>query len=136
MPLFKFMELLESRYLCAVSVCEVNKLKDVVKISDERGARVIALTEEGLRIDSSQSMPQVCTTNYVLKSFSFQTVLDNGSTLCHSLSEEYAEYWLVRTELFFNSKHHDALVYVRCQANDVVEYPFGLYATAQVIRFT
>lgn len=125
------MELLESRYLCAVSVCEVNKLKDVVKISDERGARVISLTEEGLRSDSSQNMPQVCATNCVLNSTEFfKIALDNGSSLCHPLSEKHAKYWLVRTELFCNSKHNDVLVYVCCQANDVVEYPYGLYAVA------
>lgn len=57
MPLFKFMELLESRYHCTVSVSEVNKLKDVVRINDERGSRMISLTEEA-RTSASHNLTQ------------------------------------------------------------------------------
>ncbi|XP_018577487.1 meiosis regulator and mRNA stability factor 1 [Anoplophora glabripennis] len=46
MPLFKFIELLESRYHCTVSVSEVNKLKDICKITDDLGSRIISLTQE------------------------------------------------------------------------------------------
>ncbi|XP_074027472.1 meiosis regulator and mRNA stability factor 1-like protein isoform X2 [Leptinotarsa decemlineata] len=46
MPLFKFLDLLESRYNCTVSVSEVNKLKDVCKITDDLGSRIISLTQE------------------------------------------------------------------------------------------
>ncbi|XP_030758760.1 meiosis regulator and mRNA stability factor 1 isoform X2 [Sitophilus oryzae] len=46
MPLFKFMEQLELKYHCTVSVSEVNKLKDSVKIYDEMGSRMISLTQE------------------------------------------------------------------------------------------
>ncbi|KAG5876129.1 hypothetical protein JTB14_007536 [Gonioctena quinquepunctata] len=46
MPLFKFLDLLESRYNCTVSVSEVNKLKDVCKITDDSGSRIISLTHE------------------------------------------------------------------------------------------
>ncbi|XP_044758548.1 meiosis regulator and mRNA stability factor 1 isoform X2 [Coccinella septempunctata] len=46
MALFKFMALLESRYHCTISVSEVNKLKDVCKITEEQGCRIISLTQE------------------------------------------------------------------------------------------
>lgn len=46
MALFKFMSLLESRYHCTISVSEVNKLKDVCKITEEQGCRIISLTQE------------------------------------------------------------------------------------------
>ncbi|XP_072396076.1 meiosis regulator and mRNA stability factor 1 [Diabrotica undecimpunctata] len=46
MPLFKFINLLESRYLCTVSVSEVNKLKDICKITDCLGSRIISLNQE------------------------------------------------------------------------------------------
>nr|XP_008196767.1 PREDICTED: meiosis arrest female protein 1 isoform X2 [Tribolium castaneum] len=46
MPLFKFMELLESRFHCTVSVSEVNKLKDIIKISDNLGSRIISFTQQ------------------------------------------------------------------------------------------
>lgn len=46
MPLFKFIGLLESRYNCTISVSEVNKLKDVCKITEDLGSRVISLNEE------------------------------------------------------------------------------------------
>ncbi|XP_045477730.1 meiosis regulator and mRNA stability factor 1 isoform X2 [Harmonia axyridis] len=46
MALFKFMALLESRYHCTLSVSEVNKLKDVCKITEEQGCRIISLTQE------------------------------------------------------------------------------------------
>ncbi|XP_044272582.1 meiosis regulator and mRNA stability factor 1 [Tribolium madens] len=46
MPLFKFMELLESRYNYAVSVSEVNKLKDICKISDNLGCRIISFPQQ------------------------------------------------------------------------------------------
>lgn len=46
MPLFKLIDLLESRYRCTVSVSEVNKLKDVCRITDEFGSRIISLTNE------------------------------------------------------------------------------------------
>ncbi|KAJ8976619.1 hypothetical protein NQ317_017449 [Molorchus minor] len=46
MPLFKFIEILESRYHCTVSVSEVNKLKDICKITDDLGSRIISLTQE------------------------------------------------------------------------------------------
>ncbi|KAH1026039.1 hypothetical protein HUJ05_010628 [Dendroctonus ponderosae] len=58
MHLFKFMELLESRYHCTVSISEVNKLKNVVCISDERGSRVISLTEEAIKVDPSYNLSQ------------------------------------------------------------------------------
>ncbi|KAJ8946869.1 hypothetical protein NQ318_006779 [Aromia moschata] len=46
MPLFQFIDLLESRYHCTVSVSEVNKLKDICKITDDLGSRIISLTQE------------------------------------------------------------------------------------------
>ncbi|XP_060522951.1 meiosis regulator and mRNA stability factor 1 isoform X2 [Cylas formicarius] len=46
MPLFKFMDLLESRFHCTVSVSDVNRLKDVARIADRLGSRVISLTKE------------------------------------------------------------------------------------------
>ncbi|XP_063916773.1 meiosis regulator and mRNA stability factor 1 isoform X1 [Zophobas morio] len=46
MPLFKFIELLESRYHCTVSVCDVNKLKDICKITDNLGSRIISFTQQ------------------------------------------------------------------------------------------
>ncbi|XP_056643206.1 meiosis regulator and mRNA stability factor 1 [Diorhabda sublineata] len=46
MPLFKFINLLESRYHCTVSVSEVNKLKDICKITDSLGSRIISLNQE------------------------------------------------------------------------------------------
>ncbi|CAG9812530.1 unnamed protein product [Phaedon cochleariae] len=46
MPLFKFLDLLESRYHCTISVSEVNKLKDICKITDDLGSRIISLTQE------------------------------------------------------------------------------------------
>ncbi|KAK9887694.1 hypothetical protein WA026_000015 [Henosepilachna vigintioctopunctata] len=46
MALFKFMTLMESRYQCTLSVSEVNKLKDVCKITEEQGCRIISLTQE------------------------------------------------------------------------------------------
>ncbi|XP_050298717.1 meiosis regulator and mRNA stability factor 1 isoform X2 [Anthonomus grandis grandis] len=58
MPLFQFMELLESRYHCTVSVSRVSKLKDVVKINDERGSRIIYLTEEATRISPAQNLTE------------------------------------------------------------------------------
>lgn len=59
MHLFKFMELLESRYHCTVSISEVNKLKNIVWISEERGSRVISLTEEAIKVDPSSNLSQV-----------------------------------------------------------------------------
>lgn len=46
MPLFKLVELLETRYHCSVSISEVNKLKDVCTITDDSGGRSISLTPE------------------------------------------------------------------------------------------
>lgn len=46
MPLFKFFELAESRYHCSISLSEVNKLKDVCKITDGHNGRTISLTPE------------------------------------------------------------------------------------------
>ncbi|KAF5302980.1 hypothetical protein FQA39_LY10158 [Lamprigera yunnana] len=46
MPLFKFFELAESRYHCTISLSEVNKLKDICKISEGHGGRMISLTPE------------------------------------------------------------------------------------------
>lgn len=46
MPLFKFIDLLESRYHCTVSVSEVNKLRDICRITDECGSRIISLSHE------------------------------------------------------------------------------------------
>ncbi|KAK4874882.1 hypothetical protein RN001_014242 [Aquatica leii] len=46
MPLFKFFELAESRYHCSISLSEVNKLKDICKISESQGGRMISLTSE------------------------------------------------------------------------------------------
>lgn len=46
MPLFKLLELLESRFHTNVSVSDVNKLKDVCKITDELSGRVISLLPE------------------------------------------------------------------------------------------
>ncbi|XP_066139891.1 meiosis regulator and mRNA stability factor 1 isoform X1 [Euwallacea fornicatus] len=67
MPLFKFMELLESRYLCTVSVSEVNKLKDVVRIKDERGSRAISLTADAIRMSPVNStLPQAMVPHCVI----------------------------------------------------------------------
>ncbi|KAL1498176.1 hypothetical protein ABEB36_009016 [Hypothenemus hampei] len=57
MPLFKFMELLESRYLCTSSLSEINKLKDIVRIKDENGSRVISLTDNAMRVSSLGNLP-------------------------------------------------------------------------------
>ncbi|KAL3273484.1 hypothetical protein HHI36_014925 [Cryptolaemus montrouzieri] len=46
MALFKFMALMESRYQCTLSVSEVNKLKDICKIKEQQGCRIISLTQE------------------------------------------------------------------------------------------
>ncbi|KAF5297348.1 hypothetical protein FQA39_LY12187 [Lamprigera yunnana] len=46
MPLFKFFELAETRYHCSISLSEVNKLKDICKISEGHGGRMISLTPE------------------------------------------------------------------------------------------
>lgn len=46
MPLFKFRELLESRYRNSVSLSELFKLKDVCTINDELGGRMIVLLPE------------------------------------------------------------------------------------------
>lgn len=46
MPLFKLIDLLESRYHANVSVSEINKLKDVCRITDELGGRIITLTSD------------------------------------------------------------------------------------------
>ncbi|XP_076269311.1 meiosis regulator and mRNA stability factor 1-like protein isoform X11 [Rhynchophorus ferrugineus] len=58
MPLFKFMEQLELKYHCTVSVSEVNKLKDVVKIYDEMGSRMISLTQEA-KISPTHNLSQM-----------------------------------------------------------------------------
>lgn len=58
MPLFKFMEQLELKYHCTVSVSEVNKLKDVVKIYDDMGSRMISLTQEA-KINPTHNLSQV-----------------------------------------------------------------------------
>lgn len=46
MPLFKFRELLESRFRMSVSVSELYKLKDVCVVSDELGGRMVTLVSE------------------------------------------------------------------------------------------
>ncbi|KAK5640804.1 hypothetical protein RI129_009351 [Pyrocoelia pectoralis] len=46
MPLFKFFELVRSRYHTSVSVSEVNRLKNVCKIMDGPNGRTIRLTQE------------------------------------------------------------------------------------------
>lgn len=46
MPLFKLIELLESRYLCTVSVSDINKLKDICKITEVSGSRIISFTPQ------------------------------------------------------------------------------------------
>lgn len=64
MPLFKFIGLLESRYNCTISVSEVNKLKDVCKITEDLGSRVISLNEEVKTSPSpnlSRTFAQYCT---------------------------------------------------------------------------
>lgn len=46
MPLFKLLELLETRYQCNVSISEINKLKDICIIIEELDGRVVTLTPE------------------------------------------------------------------------------------------
>jgi meiosis arrest female protein 1 len=61
MPLFKFIELLESRYHCTVSVSEVNKLKDVCKITDNLGSRIISFTQQ-FKSSPPPNLSKVCET--------------------------------------------------------------------------
>lgn len=46
MPLFKFRELLESRYRTSVSVSEFYKLRDVCTVSDDEHGRMVTLAKE------------------------------------------------------------------------------------------
>lgn len=46
MPLFKLLELLETRYHSNVSMSEVNKLKDICEITEDTDGRVVSLTPE------------------------------------------------------------------------------------------
>lgn len=46
MPLFKLLELLESRFHTNVSLSEVNKLKDICKITDGVTGRIISLAAD------------------------------------------------------------------------------------------
>ncbi|CAH1135931.1 unnamed protein product [Ceutorhynchus assimilis] len=51
MPLFKLLSTVKDRYQCNMSVADVNKIKDVVRVRcDETGGRVVGLTEEALRV--------------------------------------------------------------------------------------
>lgn len=46
MPLFKLLELLEVRYQTKLSISEVNKLKDICKITENSNERIVSLTAE------------------------------------------------------------------------------------------
>lgn len=46
MPLFKLLELLESRFHTNVSLSEVNKLKDICRITDDVTGRIISLVPD------------------------------------------------------------------------------------------
>lgn len=46
LPLFQFIDLLESKYHCVVSVSDLNKLKDICKITDDLGTRTISLLQK------------------------------------------------------------------------------------------
>lgn len=46
MPLFKLLELLETRYHSNVSMSEVNKLKDICKVTEDSDGRIISLIPE------------------------------------------------------------------------------------------
>ncbi|KAF5282505.1 hypothetical protein FQR65_LT14275 [Abscondita terminalis] len=46
MPLFKFFELAESRYHVSISLSEVNKLRDICKVTESQGGRMISLTSK------------------------------------------------------------------------------------------
>lgn len=65
MPLFKLFELLESRYHCTVSVSEVNKLKDICKITDDLGSRIISLTQE-VKLSPPPNLSKVSIAYYFL----------------------------------------------------------------------
>lgn len=64
MPLFRLMEQLESRYHCTVSVHELNKMKDIFKISVNRGYRMVEFIQQTKLTPSpnlSQTLVPYCT---------------------------------------------------------------------------
>lgn len=58
MLLFKLIALLESRYHVNVSVSEINKLKDICKIIDELGGRIVTLIS-GIRTSPQANLSRV-----------------------------------------------------------------------------
>ena len=46
MPLFKLIELLETKFHTNASVSDINKLKDISKITDSDNGRIISLIQE------------------------------------------------------------------------------------------
>uniref|UniRef100_A0A0A9Z6Z8 Limkain-b1 n=2 Tax=Lygus hesperus TaxID=30085 RepID=A0A0A9Z6Z8_LYGHE len=56
LPLFKFLELFEARYVTPISVSDLFKLKDVCTITDESSGRMVALNSK-LRDVQSPSLP-------------------------------------------------------------------------------
>lgn len=58
MPLFKLIELLETKFHTNVSVSDINKLKDISKITDSDNGRIISLIQE-LR-SATPGLSKVC----------------------------------------------------------------------------
>lgn len=46
LPLFKFVEMFESRYLSSVSVSELHRLKDIVTVVEDSTGRILSLNQE------------------------------------------------------------------------------------------
>lgn len=61
MPLFKFRELLETRYRSSVSVSELYKLRDVCFVSEETCGRMISLSPDLRTTPSPHLNSQVST---------------------------------------------------------------------------
>ncbi|KAL1116230.1 hypothetical protein AAG570_005725 [Ranatra chinensis] len=69
LPLFKFMELFESRYTGTISVSDLGKLKDVCVIKTENNCRVVTLTADHRNTPSPNLAPHqevevYCSTHY------------------------------------------------------------------------
>lgn len=61
LPLFKFREMFESRYLNPISASDLNRLRDVCEINEGVNGRTISLNKEHL--NKTSSSPQFLSSN-------------------------------------------------------------------------
>lgn len=86
MPLFKLMDLLDTRYYIKPSISEIHKLKEICKITEDSNERIVSLTPEVRR----SPLPNIAKVRFFLLAvkspiyfhFSFQTIALYCSVHC------------------------------------------------------